>query len=106
MGQGDKKALITGITGFVGPRADRSRPKRLVETGLMNRVKRIQGDVTDLTSLIFAVDKYDPEAIFHLASQSYVPRSFAEPLETFRVNCYGTQNLLEAIRLKDLVPLI
>lgn len=121
MSQGDKRALITGLTGFVGPylarsllssgydvfglarpRADGSKPKRLVETGLMNRVKIIQGDVTDLTSLIFAVDRCDPEVIFHLASQSYVPRSFAEPLETFRVNCYGTQNLLEAVRLKGL----
>jgi GDPmannose 4,6-dehydratase len=116
-----KKVLITGITGFAGPylakklldlghevyglfrrRADGNMPKRLIETGIIDRVKLVEGDVTDFTSLLFALDRVQPDVIFHLASQSYVPRSFADPLETFRVNCLGTQNLLEAIRLKDL----
>jgi len=116
-----KRVLITGITGFVGPylakrlldldcevyglfrrRADGNVPKRLVETGILDRIRLVEGDVTDLTSLLFALDKAQPDLIFHLASQSYVPRSFADPLETFRVNSLGTQNLLEAIRLKDL----
>jgi GDPmannose 4,6-dehydratase len=115
------KILITGITGFVGPylgkrllflghevyglyrrRADGNTPKRLVETGLLGQVKLIEGDLTDLTSLLFALDKVQPDIIFHLASQSYVPRSFSDPLETFRINSWGTQNLLEAVRLKDL----
>jgi len=115
------KALITGITGFVGPylakkllslghevyglyrkRADGNMPKRLVETGLLGQVNLVEGDMTDLTSLLFALEKAQPDVIFHLASQSFVPRSFADPLETFRVNSLGTQNLLEAVRLKDL----
>jgi len=115
------RALITGITGFVGPylarklleknyevyglfrkRADGNSPKRLVEMGILDRIKLLEGDVTDLTSLLFALDKVRPDTIFHLASQSYVPRSFVDPLETFRVNSLGTQNLLEAVRLKDL----
>jgi GDPmannose 4,6-dehydratase len=115
------KTLITGITGFVGPylakkllslghevyglyrrRADGNMPKRLVEIGLLDQVKLVEGDMTDLTSLLFALDRVQPDVIFHLASQSYVPRSFADPLETFRVNSLGTQNLLEAVRLKDL----
>lgn len=114
-------ALITGITGFVGPylakkliesdikvfglyrlRADGSRPKRLVETGIIDKVGMIEADVTDLTSLISALDRCNPDFIFHLASQSFVPRSFEDPLETFRINSYGTQNLLEAVRLKEL----
>jgi len=116
-----KRVLIIGITGFVGPylarrlldlnyevyglfrrRADGNAPKRLVEMGIQDRIGLVEGDVTDLTSLLFALDKAQPDLIFHLASQSYVPRSFADPLETFRVNSLGTQNLLEAIRLKDL----
>jgi len=114
-------ALITGITGFVGPylakrllnsgfdvfglyrlRADGSKPKRLAETGITDQVELIESDVTDLTSLIFALERCKPDFVFHLASQSFVPRSFEDPLETFRVNEYGTQNLLEAIRLKEL----
>jgi GDPmannose 4,6-dehydratase len=70
--------------------------------GIIGRVKLIKGDITDFTSLLFALDKVQPDVIFHLASQSYVPRSFVDPLETFRVNSLGTQNLLEAVRLKDL----
>jgi GDPmannose 4,6-dehydratase len=115
------KTLITGITGFVGPylakkllslghevyglyrrRADGNVSKRLVEMGILGQVKLVEGDMTDLTSLLFALDRVQPDVIFHLASQSYVPRSFADPLETFRVNSLGTQNLLEAVRLKDL----
>jgi GDPmannose 4,6-dehydratase len=114
------RVLITGITGFVAPYLARkllslgheiyglyrkranSTPKRLVEMGILGQVELIEGDLTDLTSLLFALDKAQPDVIFHLASQSYVPRSFANPLETFRVNSLGTQNLLEAVRLKDL----
>ncbi len=40
--------------------------------------------------------------MFHLAAQSFVPRSFSDPLGTFQVNCLGTQNVLEALRLKDM----
>jgi len=116
-----KRVLITGITGFVGPylakrllnadyevyglvrrRANGSKPKRLLETGIINKVKFIEGDITDLTSLIFALDICQPDIVFHLASQSFIPRSFIDPIETFRVNSTGTQNLLEAIRLKEL----
>jgi len=112
---------VTGITGFVGPylarrlldlghevyglfrrRADGGMPRRLVEADIVSRVRLVEGDVTDLTSLLFALDRVQPDVIFHLASQSYVPRSFVDPLETFRVNSLGTQNLLEAVRLKDL----
>src|SRR4030042_3533946 len=116
-----KKALITGITGFVGPhlarklldlnyevcglfrrRSDANKPQRLVEEGIANDVALCEGDVSDLTSLLFTLDKSQPDVVFHLAAQSYVPRSFSSPHETFRVNSLGTENLLEAIRLKDL----
>lgn len=119
------RVLITGVTGFVGSRlaralidrgdevyglvrrrADLSPPKRLVEQGVIDQVKIINGDLTDLTSLISAVHQSEPDIVFHLGSQSYVPRSFTDPLETFRVNSQGTQNLLEAIRLKAANPKI
>jgi len=41
-----------------------------------------------------------------LGAQSFVPRSFAHPLETLNSNTMGTANLLEAVRLKDLDPII
>jgi len=115
-----RKVLITGISGFVGPylarrlidsgnevtglitrRSDGQKPKRLTEMGILQDVNLINGDVTDLTSIISAVHEIQPDWIFHLASQSYVPQSFKDPLGTFMTNCLGTQNVLEAIRLRD-----
>jgi GDPmannose 4,6-dehydratase len=114
------RALITGITGFVGPyltqrllelgneviglisrRSDYRKPHRLTEMGVTSNIRLISGDVTDLTSILSAIQEADPDWIFHLAAQSFVPQSFRDPLETFRINCYGTQNILEAMRLKD-----
>ncbi|WP_048078769.1 GDP-mannose 4,6-dehydratase [Desulfurococcus mucosus] len=116
-----RRALVTGITGFVGPhlakallergyevyglvrrRAEGGSYRRLHEAGIYGQIKLIEGDVTDLTSLLFALDRVEPDVIFHLAAQSFVPRSFTNPIETFQVNSMGTQNLLEAVRLKDL----
>jgi len=112
--------LITGISGFVGPflarqlideghevnglilrRADGKKPRRLTEMNIVSNINLVYGDVTDLTSILSAIQDCQPNWIFHLASQSYVPQSFKDPLGTFKVNCLGTQNILEAVRLKD-----
>jgi len=125
MGWKDKNVLITGISGFVGPyiarylveqkanifglirrRADGSTPKNLIDRGIVNNITLIEGDLTDISSLAFALDRAEPDIIFHLASQSFVPRSFTHPLETLEINTMGTANLLEAVRLKDLDPVI
>jgi GDPmannose 4,6-dehydratase len=121
----DKSVLITGISGFVGPylaeeligrganvfglirrRADGTRPKNLVDKGIVNDVHLLEGDLTDITSLANALDEAKPDYIFHLASQSYVVRSFQNPIETQQINCLGTANLLEAVRMKDYDPTI
>jgi GDP-4-dehydro-6-deoxy-D-mannose reductase len=39
-----------------------------------------------------------PDYVVHLAAQSFVPRSFADPHETFEINFLGTLNLLEALK--------
>lgn len=99
-----KSLLDSGhdIYGLVSRRADGHKPVRLAELSIQDEIKLISGDITDLTSVLSAVQTTEPDWIFHLAAQSYVPESFRDPLSTFRVNCLGTQNLLEAIRLKDL----
>jgi len=121
----NKNILITGISGFVGPylaeellkreanvfgltrrRADGVRAKNLIDRGIAENIHILEGDLTDITSLANALDESQPDIIFHLASQSYVPRSFQSPIETQEINCMGTANLLEAIRIKDLDPII
>ena len=120
-----ERVLITGITGFVAPyiakklvdqnyqvtglqspRADFRKPKRLKEMGIVSDIDIIIGDVTDLTSILTAIQRSEPDWIFHLAAQSFVPESFRDPIRTFRVNCLGTLNILEAARLKNVNPRI
>jgi len=87
-----KRVLITGITGFVGPllakklleyeyeiyglvrrRAEGHNYKRLVETGILKEIKLIEGDLTNLTSLLFALDKSEPDIIFSSCFSKFCP---------------------------------
>ncbi len=125
MNWNDKNVLITGTSGFVGSylaeelirrganvygtnrrRADGTKPKNLVDRGIIGEVNLIEGDLTDITSLAQALDISQPDYLFHLAAQSFVPRSFIYPLDTAEVNFIGTMNLLEASRLKEFNPTI
>lgn len=120
-----ERVLITGITGFVAPyiakklvsqnyeviglqspRADFRKSKRLKEMGIISDMDIVVGDITDLTSILSAIQHSQPDWIFHLASQSFVPESFRDPIRTFRINCLGTLNILEAARLKNVNPRI
>jgi len=60
----------------------------------------------DISSIASALDLSKPDIVFHLAAQSFIPRSFSCPGETMEINCLGTANLLEAIRNKGLDPVI
>ncbi|MCK5040257.1 MAG: GDP-mannose 4,6-dehydratase [Candidatus Aenigmarchaeota archaeon] len=121
----NKNILITGVNGFVGSylakhlldkkanvyglirrRADGVVSKNLLCRGIHNKVKLIEGDVTDISSLGLALDESQPNFVFHLAAQSFIPRSFSHPLETTESNTRGTANLLEAIRIKNQNPTI
>jgi len=116
----DKNIFITGVGGFAGSylaeellnqganvsglvrrRADGTKPKNLIDHGIQNDVKALEGDLTNITSLANALDASEPDYIFHLAAQSFVPRSFENSAETQIINCIGTSNLLEAARVKD-----
>ncbi len=108
------RIYITGITGFVGSHlADLALTKPGVEVhGLsrwrspkdnirhcIDKINLLHGDLTDFASLYKHIDNVRPAIIFHLAAQSYVPYSFDAPAATLDVNCLGTCNLLEVVKL-------
>jgi GDPmannose 4,6-dehydratase len=94
------------VYGFMRRRADGQPPSRLVERDIYGRVTLLDGDIQNLPSIISALEKAEPDMVFHLAAQSYIPRSFQLPLETYETNTVGTLNLLEAVRIKDYDPKI
>ncbi len=116
------RILITGITGFVGshladyilenhPEVEiygtrRWRSPLSNIEHILDKIQLIDCDLADLPSLISLLRKVDPDKIFHLAAQSYVPFSFIAPIKTLEDNVIGTANLLEAIRLTNYNPLI
>jgi GDP-4-dehydro-6-deoxy-D-mannose reductase len=57
-------------------------------------------DLLDLTHLQHAVDRLEFDTVIHLAAQSFVPESFANPKRTFDINFIGTFNLLSALKAK------
>lgn len=111
--------LITGITGMDGSvMADHLLAKGHTIYGLVRRtaspnfwriehllknskVHLLDGDITTQDSVYRAVEQAQPETIFHLAAQSFVPYSWAAPVNTFEATAIGTLNLLEAIRNID-----
>lgn len=57
-----------------------------------------RADLADREALTAAMDAFQPELVLHLAAQSLVRRSYADPLATYRTNVMGTLHVLEAAR--------
>ncbi|MDO5837017.1 MAG: GDP-mannose 4,6-dehydratase [Methanobacterium sp.] len=115
-----KNVLITGANGFVGsylakelldkgsdvygfirPEDIVAMEKNLIDKDIKDKLKMLEGDLGDISSLASALDESQPDVIFHLAAQSSVEFSFRRPLDTQDINTIGTANLLEAVRIKD-----
>jgi GDP-mannose 4,6-dehydratase len=116
------RILITGITGMVGSHLAEYvlAHHRGVEVhglvrwrspldnvrGILDRVTLHEAELRDLHSLVRLLDTVKPARIFHLAAQSYVGASFLAPADTMQTNVVGTTNLLDAVRLTGIDPLI
>jgi len=112
------KALITGITGQDGyfltqlllskgyevygvVRRNSARnlgTLQLLPEELRKEVGLLEGDVTDAAFVDRAVSQVKPDELYHLAAQSFVAYSFANPSSTYDINIGGTLNVVNAIR--------
>jgi GDPmannose 4,6-dehydratase len=117
--QPSKRALITGITGQDGAYLSRllldkgyqvyglvarrgsDALWRLREVGVEQKVALIMGDVTDLSSLLRALEQAKPSEFYNLAAQSFVDKSWDLPSVTVGVSGMAVTNVLEAIRNTD-----
>jgi len=107
-----EKVLITGITGFVGSHLSEFLLKKNLEVygierwrsrtenihSIKDKLKLIKADMRDAHSIEQLISKVEPDYIFHLAAQSYVPMSWSAPADTLETNVIGTVNLFEAVR--------
>lgn len=109
-----KKALITGLTGQDGSylaelllakgyqvfglvrRSSSSNFERI--SHLSGNIEILSGDLLDQCSLMDAIAACQPDEIYNLASQSYVPISWTQPALTAEYTAIGVSRLLESIR--------
>ncbi len=108
------KALITGITGQDGSylaefllskgydvfgvvrRASTENFERIEH--LRDQVTLVQADLLDHLSLIEALEESEPDEVYNLAAQSFVPTSWKQPMLTAEFDAVGVTRLLESIR--------
>src|SRR2546425_12762425 len=107
-------ALITGITGQDGSylaelllakgyrvvgnvrRASTANFERIAH--VRDRLELRQADLLDQLSLIDLLRDVQPDEIYNLAAQSFVPTSWVQPMLTAEFDAVGVTRVLEAIR--------
>jgi len=110
------RALITGITGFAGSHL----AEHLLDEGwevfgirrwrsplvnvehLMERIVLEFCDIQDPSAVRNTLDEVRPDAVFHLAAQSYVLTSWQQPTDTINCNITGELNVLEGLRALEM----
>lgn len=120
-----KKALITGITGFVGSHLaelliqqrvqvigtyrrhhlgdEFTRIEHLLEYQKTKQLVLVESELQSYASIERIIADERPDVIFHLAANSFVPSSWNDPTGTMQNNVQSTLNILQAVKhLKDL----
>jgi GDPmannose 4,6-dehydratase len=108
------RALITGVTGQDGSyMAEFLLEKGYEVYGLvrrsslekfdriqlcMDKITLVEGDLTDQSSLDHVIQEMQPDEVYNLAAQSFVPASWSQPVLTADVTGLGVLRVLEAIR--------
>jgi len=109
-----KRALMTGITGQDGSylaelllskgyevhgmvrRSSEEKFERIAH--LRDRLTLHQGDLLDQFSLAAILTRVEPQEVYNLSAQSFVPTSWSQPVLTGEFTALGVTKMLEAIR--------
>jgi GDP-4-dehydro-6-deoxy-D-mannose reductase len=112
------RALITGVTGFVGGHLVDHLAAEAADLELWGlvwdeepgqvppSVRQLSGDLSLPSSLSHTLAAARPDIVFHLAGATSVASSWQQPDRSFQVNAVGTLNLLEALRSSGLQPTV
>jgi CDP-glucose 4,6-dehydratase len=112
----DRRVLLTGHTGFkgawlalwlqsLGSRVSGfsldvpTQPSLYELARVGEEMESVVGDVRDAEATTKALAASSPEVVVHMAAQSLVRPSFAEPRQTYETNVMGTVNVLDAVRV-------
>jgi GDP-4-dehydro-6-deoxy-D-mannose reductase len=116
------RVLVTGITGFagshlvdyilaekkdvevVGIQRWRSRTENVEH--FLDKVRMVECDLRDASSVRDVLGDVRPDWIFHLAAQSFVPTSWTAPTESLYTNIIGQLNIFEAVKKLHIMPRI
>ena len=110
----EKKVLITGISGFAGSHL----AEQLIDLGcevhgtirrhavpMHENIEHLRGniilheaDITSAERILSIFEEIQPNAVFHLAAESFVPTSFREPVRVSHNNIIGTLKIFEAAK--------
>jgi CDP-glucose 4,6-dehydratase len=118
----DRPTFVTGATGLVGGWLVRRLVEagadivclvrdwvpqsELSQSGLIEQVKVVRGDVRDQSVLERVLGEYEIDSVFHLAAQTIVGIANRNPVSTFETNIGGTWSLMEACRRSPTVKQI
>ena len=109
-----RRVLITGITGQDGSylaeflldkgyqvfgmvrRSSTETIQRIAH--VQDRITFLQGDLLDQASVVKAIEEAQPDEIYNLAAQSFVPTSWSQPVLTGQFTALGVSRMLEAVR--------
>ena len=110
-----KRAIITGITGQDGSylaelllakgykvygmvrRSSTENSERIEH--LRGKISILQADLLDQLSIIELIEEVEPDEVYNLAAQSFVPTSWNQPTLTGEFTALGVTKMLEAIKL-------